>query len=730
MDEIRLSLTSPALSASIEVPAGTARAFEAVAKDSAGKIRYIGRQSVEIVAGATIDLSIQMSAVYALSYDANGADSGIAPATLYKTAGEAVSVAPNSGGLARTGYSFAGWNTAADGTGTDYPPGLAIEMPASDLILYAKWLAAKEIVSFSITSPVSATGVIIGSAISITVPFGTSVLSMTPAIIFNGSTCLPGPGVAQDFTSPVVYTVTAADSTTATYTVTVTVGPSNVADLAAVGGLTVNSLPLSPTFVPTTLSYTASASSSFPTVSVTPTAADAGASIQVRINGGGYTAVASGSTSGTLILDAPNGTNVIEVLVTAADAATTRLYTVTVSKTVAITIGSGAGGAVSPSGTFEYTPGTPYGIVATPTPGYRFVGWTGTATVSPVNSASATLMVSTVNQDATATFTPDFSGGDGSPGSPFQVTNLAELKNANNFRSASYVLMANIDTASEANWAPIGDAAIKFTGTFDGNGMTISNLTINAEFDQNRGLFGFVQDAVISNLTLTGVNIIKTADYAGSLIGQAGGATQVTNCSASGTIEAYQTTGGLIGYCNAGSSVTVSQCWTDVTISSRSYGSLGGLIGRTEGGSVQKCYALGSIGPHVGGATWDYVGGLIGWNQGAVINSYARGAATGSGYVGGLVAYNTGASANVTNCYSTGALTGASDVGGLIGFNTLGTITASIYDTTTSGQSDTGKGEPQTTANMQDAGNVATYYPGWDFATIWQIIATAYPTLR
>ncbi|WP_024480882.1 DUF5018 domain-containing protein [Cellulophaga baltica] len=63
-------------------------------------------------------------------------------------------------------------------------------------------------------------GVISGTTITVTLPAGTDVSSLTPAIIDNGNTVNPNTGVAQDFTNPVEYTVTAADTTTKTYTVT------------------------------------------------------------------------------------------------------------------------------------------------------------------------------------------------------------------------------------------------------------------------------------------------------------------------------------------------------------------------------------------------------------------------------------------------------------------------------------------------------------------------------
>ena len=77
---------------------------------------------------------------FTVSYDGNGATSGTAPADQTKTEGTDLTLATNSGNLARDGFTFAGWNTATDGTGTDYAEGATYSGDA-DLPLYAKWTA-------------------------------------------------------------------------------------------------------------------------------------------------------------------------------------------------------------------------------------------------------------------------------------------------------------------------------------------------------------------------------------------------------------------------------------------------------------------------------------------------------------------------------------------------------------------------------------------------------------
>ena len=153
----------------------------------------------------------------------------------------------------------------------------------------------------------------------------------------------------------------------------------------------------------------------------------------------------------------------------------------------------------------------------------------------------------------------------------------------------------------------------------------------------------------------------------------------------------------------------------NIDISANDY--IGGLVGKNEG-TITKCSSTGSMSGD------DAIGGLVGWNNGGTItNCYSMGVINGDNYIGGFVGWNTG---NVTNCYSTGLVDGNSNEGGLIGLNS-GTITNSYYDTTTASQSDTGKGDPKTTAQMKQEAT----FTSWNFTTIWDIVENvSYPTLR
>ncbi len=79
---------------------------------------------------------------------------------------------------------------------------------------------------------------------------------------------------------------------------------------------------------------------------------------------------------------------------------------------------------------------------------------------------------------------------------------LANSQNPAQDWAKNYRLMADIDLSS-VDFAPIGSEEIPFTGRFEGNGKTLSNLSIErGAASQNLGLFGCIKGAEIVNLTL------------------------------------------------------------------------------------------------------------------------------------------------------------------------------------------------------------------------------------
>jgi uncharacterized repeat protein (TIGR01451 family) len=97
---------------------------------------------------------------------------------------------------------------------------LAVNAQAVTVVLDS----AKAITAFTVTGQTGSTAIDeIAGTIALTLPYGTNVTALVPAIVHTGASVNPADGAPQNFTSPVVYTVTAADSSTKAYTMTVTV---------------------------------------------------------------------------------------------------------------------------------------------------------------------------------------------------------------------------------------------------------------------------------------------------------------------------------------------------------------------------------------------------------------------------------------------------------------------------------------------------------------------------
>ncbi|MES2688755.1 MAG: FG-GAP-like repeat-containing protein, partial [Bacteroidota bacterium] len=99
---------------------------------------------------------------------------------------------------------------------------------------------------------------------------------------------------------------------------------------ADLSSLTVSSGTLSPTFASATTIYTATVATAVNSITVTPTRSDPGSTIDVRVNGGSYSAVTSGNASGSLALNV--GSNTIDVKVTGPGGAAIKVYSITVTR--------------------------------------------------------------------------------------------------------------------------------------------------------------------------------------------------------------------------------------------------------------------------------------------------------------------------------------------------------------------------------------------------------------
>ncbi|WP_354243928.1 GLUG motif-containing protein [Bradyrhizobium sp. LA2.1] len=296
------------------------------------------------------------------------------------------------------------------------------------------------------------------------------------------------------------------------------------------------------------------------------------------------------------------------------------------------------------------------------------------------------------------------------------ITDVSALQNMNADLSGRYALGSDIDASATRNWnsgagfAPVGNSSNAFSGSFEGLGHVVSGLSINRPSENNVGLFGYANGAIIiGNVSLSNASIIGN-NSVGALVGAAN-STTINHADANGTIIGNDSVGGLLGY--ASYSLVTASFATGVVTGSGSR--VGGLAGNVDNlSAVSDSYAEG----RVRGAS--HVGGLIGYlgANSTATYVYSTSDVTGGAYVGGLVGYNDGA---VVESYATGKLSGGSsaDTGGLIGYNSAsGTVDRSYWDIETTGVSTgcaTNLGGCSATGLTTAAALLHQSYPGFSF---------------
>lgn len=292
--------------------------------------------------------------------------------------------------------------------------------------------------------------------------------------------------------------------------------------------------------------------------------------------------------------------------------------------------------------------------------------------------------------------------------------------------NTDYVLASDIDCSGIANFSRVGT----FTGTLDGQGHTISNLTVDPGFLSDQvALFSATDGAVIRNLSITNAHIVGYTKV-GVLIGQATN-TVITNVTVSSGITMFGlgsggNVGGLVGYA---SNTHISYSSAAVPINAAG-SNVGGLVGfATNGTVISKSYSTAQVGCTASGG--GNVGGLVGLNDSSTIVdsyslSYMQGGIFWINSVGGLVGTNDGNTALIDRSYSVNGFNINGAPQGLVGSQTNGAATTnSFWDTTVSGLGSSAGGTGRNTAQMQTQG---TFVSGWDFSNVWVI--GGYPTFQ
>ena len=317
--------------------------------------------------------------------------------------------------------------------------------------------------------------------------------------------------------------------------------------------------------------------------------------------------------------------------------------------------------------------------------------------------------------------TPKVPTGSGSPIDPYKISSKEELywfanevnggntgicaKLMNNITINDNVLNADGSLNEEKSdtfepWTPIGsDVSNNYTGTFDGDGHTISGLYVDSN-DQEVGLFGCVgEKGKIQNVGVVDSYISATGDKVcvGGVCGYNVGGT-IENCYNTGTITA-----------------TATPQATGI------YSSVGGVCGFSFW-NIFNCYNTGKVSV-TGDRAW--VGGVSGFNGKDIKNCYNTGevsVAVDGGVVGGVCGNNDSGN-RITNCYNTGKVSvtgGNAVVGGVCGMN-ANTIKNCYFLTGTADKGtgdDTGEATEKTDSQFK-SGEVAWLLNGSQNSQLW-----------
>ena len=278
-------------------------------------------------------------------------------------------------------------------------------------------------------------------------------------------------------------------------------------------------------------------------------------------------------------------------------------------------------------------------------------------------------------------------------------------------------------------WKPIGDRWSPYTGTFDGQGYTISGLYFNVPFASYVGLFGCIgANGKISNVGVLD-SYFQFSTLGGGVCGVNYGT--VRDCKNTGSVRGFSTIGGVCGFNEKGGIIENSFNEGTVSGTGDNAQQIGGVSGYSNG-TIKSCYNTASV------SGQESVGGVCGFNSvGTTTNCFNEGTVSGQNFVGGVC--GNGCGVTTTNCFNGGTVSGQSHVGGVCGYdyNYDGALTNCYYlsDTATggiNGKDVSGKAEERSIEQFK-SGEVAYLLNGstseGELAWYQKLGTDAYPVL-
>lgn len=279
--------------------------------------------------------------------------------------------------------------------------------------------------------------------------------------------------------------------------------------------------------------------------------------------------------------------------------------------------------------------------------------------------------------------------GDGTTATPFHICNYQQLRTLAincSFRCAQNFKLMNdihypdgefLQIAHDTNGLTPTFDGTSFSGGIDGNGFTVSGISISAAGGYNIGFLGHISGiAVIKNMHLEDVSVTGAGNV-GALVGATFSSTAapkltIDGISATGSVTGVDTSvGGLVGRANGAIDILRSKSSISVTGTSN----VGGLVGSAYASAspvivIQSSQVTADV-----TASGNYAGGIVGYAEKSthILESFHRqGTVLANNYAGGVLGYamdtNSGSNMNLYNVYSISAVRAlVSSAGGIVG---------------------------------------------------------------
>lgn len=266
--------------------------------------------------------------------------------------------------------------------------------------------------------------------------------------------------------------------------------------------------------------------------------------------------------------------------------------------------------------------------------------------------------------------------GSGTESSPYLISNCEQMKslavsvnNGTTYKGKYFkVVVPELDFSGK-DCIPIGTGSyysissdlfskVGFCGTFDGNGVVIKNFVYNNSEQSYIGLFGYVYDGFIKNITIDKSCSFTGYSYVGGLAGSVDGkggnsfTIHISNCNNYANVKAVSTAfnkcyaGGIAAWCG----IPISSCSNYGNISANG-ASVGGIVGYASGSwiSITDCHNRGDV-----SGCFQKIGGIVGYMDGGIMRNCTVASCTitaNSPYVGAILGCQTSAKLS-QNCYN------------------------------------------------------------------------------